>query len=498
VRRLAPYALGAGVVAVAVAIVLATSGYSGYSARVILADAGGLVAGSNVSVGGVTIGQVASLTLDRNDHAVAVVHIDHSAAPLGDGAGALVQIDGFFGERELLLTRGDYTNHPEPSGYTIPASRSGVSVRLDDVVDSLDVSAQGALRTFLDEQGNALVGRGHDLGVVLAELPHTLPSLTALLDQLSSNQRALGDLVERSDRVVGQVAAQRTHLGALVNSANGALGALASRRPQLGQTVDAAPAALRQAQSTLASLEGSSIALAPAADGLRAAAPGLIDVLHEAPRFSAAAVPTLNELGRVAPQLQTLANKATPVVSALVPLVHELTRYSSQALVPFSTLLADKGAAGNLFGEMEGWARSTQGYDASSHIFRFGATLSAASFKQLLALSGLPVPAKAAHHAAAPRTVKASAPVAQVTGAASRLTSPLTGALNRLTSTVKNRLNAVLGQVHQTTGKVVNTATQALSTLTHLGGGSPGASAPAGSSSSDSSLNSLLNYLLGK
>ncbi len=253
-RRFGPYALGAAFVAVVVVILLATSGYSGYRARVVLADAGGLQSGSNVSLGGVTVGQVADLTLDKGDHAVALLHLDRSAVPLGDGATALVQIDGFFGERELILTRGDYREHPQPSGFTIPASHSGVSVRLDDVVDSLDVSAQGALRTFLDEQGNALVGRGNDLGVVLAELPHTLPSLTALLQQLSANQHALGDLVDRSDRVVGLLAAKRTQLGALVNSANGALAALGSRQQQLGATVEEAPATLRQAQATLASL----------------------------------------------------------------------------------------------------------------------------------------------------------------------------------------------------------------------------------------------------
>ena len=384
IRRVLASTLAAAVIVGA--ILYLDRGYHGYTARVVLADAGGLQSGSNVSVGGVNVGRVASLTLNRHDRAVAEVRLDPSAAPLGAGAHAVVQIDGFFGERELLLTRGDYRAHPQRSGYTIPAADSAVSVRLDDVVNALNPDAQGALQTFLDEQGKALVGRGGDLGATLAELPRSLPALTSLLNQLSANQQALGALVDHSDRVVAQVAAQRTQLGRMVNSADGALAALASRRAQLGETVRTAPATLSQARSTLATLQGAAIPLAPAADGLRATAPSLTAALHEIPRFANAAVPTLNEVANVSPALQRLANESTPIVSSLVPLTSELTTYSSRGLAPLTTMLADSGGAANLFGEMEGWARSTQGYDASSHIFRFGATIGYQSFKQLLSM----------------------------------------------------------------------------------------------------------------
>jgi virulence factor Mce-like protein len=378
--------LGAvAVIAAAVAVVLFLNrSYHGYSARVILTDSGGLQSGSNVTVGGVTVGQIASLGLDAHDQAVAVVHLENSAAPLGTGATALVQIDGFFGERELSLTRGDYKAHPQPSGMTIPTSASGVSVRLDDVVDALNMDAQGALRTFLDEQGSALVGRGHDLASVLSALPPSLSGLQQLMSQLSANQRALGDLVDRSDRVVAAVATQRNSLGQMINSANGAFGALASRRAQLGQTVQTAPATLRQARSTLATLQGAAIPLAPAADGLRATAPSLTAALRQIPAFANAAVPTLNTIAAVAPALQRLGDEATPVVRSLAPMTSELTDYTTQALSPVTSMLGAAGGAANLFGEMEGWARSTSGYDASSHIFRFGATVGSSTFAQLL------------------------------------------------------------------------------------------------------------------
>jgi len=265
-----------------------------------------------------------------------------------------------------------------------------VSARLDDVVDALDMDPQGALQTFLDEQGTALVGRGQSLGAVLAQLPQTLPQVTQLLAQFGANQHAIADLLQRSNAVVAQVVGQRHYLAAMVNSANSALGALASRRNQLGATVQEAPGALRQAQTTLATLEGTAIPLAPAAEGLRETAPNLVSTLRQIPAFARAAVPTLNEVSEVSPALDKLAANGTPIVSQIVPLTRELVTYSKQGLAPVSNMLANDGGAENLFGEMEGWARSTQGYDASGHIFRFGATVGIQSFDQLLAMLSIP------------------------------------------------------------------------------------------------------------
>jgi phospholipid/cholesterol/gamma-HCH transport system substrate-binding protein len=460
-----PRLIAAGLAAVVIVggVLTLRPSYNGYTARVILADAGGLQNGSNVNVNGVTVGSVASLGLNHADRAVAVVHLDKSAAPLGAGATAMVEIEGFFGERALSLTRGSYRTQPQRSGTTIPVQRSSVSVRLDDVVDALNPDVQGALKTFLDEQGTALVGRGRDLGAVLQALPPSLSGLTQLMSQLSANQQALGALVDHSDRVVAQVAANRTQLGQMVNSANGALSALASRRTQLGQTVQTAPGALRQAQSTLATLQGTAIPLAPAADGLRATAPSLTTALHQIPEFANAAVPTLNTVARVAPQLQRLADQGTPVVRDLVPLTTELTSYTNQALGPVATELGSHGGAANTFGVMEGWARSTSGYDASSHIFRFGATVGANTFAQLLqdlSIPGLPPLRRSSGPAGATSgsRVAASVPVGATNSAggsqASAPTHPtLSSQLGGLGAAVGGAVNRTLGAVGGTGAK---------------------------------------------
>ncbi len=444
-RRLVPVALLV-VAAAAVAFLLTRGGDPRYSARVVLADAGGLRKGSNVRLAGAPSGRVTKLELDDRDRAVAEIRLEPGAAPLGRDAKALVQADGFFGERYLELTPGDVQD-PAPDGATIPESRSAVSTRVDDVVDTLDVDTRSALQAFLREQGTALVGRGEDLGKVLAALPPGLARTGELLDQFGRDNEALGRLVESSDRDLAAVARERGQLGRMLTAAGDTLDALASRRAGLRETVQRAPATLQSARATLVSLQRAAAPLTPASRGLRKAAPSLTTALRELPTFADDAVPALASVARVAPRLQQLADGGTPVVRRLAPFATTLTAYTRQALGPFTDLL-DK-AAPDTIGVLEGWARSTQGRDAASQIFRFGATAGSDVFGALLK-----TPAKGGRRAARkPRAGRTARPAAGSTPAQGRAPEgdartpalPALPAVPDLAGTAGKVLSGVLG-----------------------------------------------------
>lgn len=367
-RMLAGMAL---VAAGIVAFLVLTGGDDRYLVRVEMKNAGGLRNGANVRVGGAPAGRVSALRLDDRDLAVAELRLEPEVAPIGDGATAVVDTDGFFGERFVEIDGGD-SSRPRPSGTTIRAGETTVSTRLDDVVDALDLDTRQALQAFLAEQGAAIVGRGEELAEVLAALPPGLHRTGRLLDQFAADNAALGRLVESSDRVVAEVARERDQLGRLIGGFGDTLDVLDSRREGLGETVRRAPATLRSAQRVLASLEAASGPLIPAARGLRATAPALTSTLEQLPGFADEAVPALETAAGVAPDLVRLGTRATPVVRELRPVARTLSTYTRRGLGPFTDLL-DQGTA-DIFGLMEGWARSTQGRDAASHIFRFGAT----------------------------------------------------------------------------------------------------------------------------
>lgn len=379
VRRLAFAALALAVVAAG--FLLLSGGDEGYRVRAELPDAGGLLKGANVRVDGVPVGKVAALDVTADDRVIAELQIDdESLVPIGRDARLVIEADGLFGERFVALAPGD-VSRPARAGSTIPKRRTSVSVRLDDLVDAIDLPTRDALEILLREQGVALAGRGQDLGTMLAALPPTLSSTGELVREFARDNRALGRLLDESDRVVASVARERDDLGRFVDSAGRAFDVLATRRAELGETVRRAPATLAAARRALASLEGAAVPLIPAARGLRTTAPRLTDTLQRLPGFSRAAIPTLRSIRDVAPLLGRLSRGGTPIVRRIAPLARELVTYASAAN-PFFDVL-DRGTA-DLFGVMEGWARSTQPRDNASHLFRFGASTSTDTFGALL------------------------------------------------------------------------------------------------------------------
>ncbi|MEA2171879.1 MAG: phospholipid/cholesterol/gamma-HCH transport system substrate-binding protein [Solirubrobacteraceae bacterium] len=431
----------------ALALVLVLNGSDDrYKAKIVLQDAGGLRKGANVRFDGAPVGKVEDLVLDKNDHALATIRLDGSVAPLGANATALIQADGFFGERYVELNRGDLSK-PQPDGTTIPISHSSVSTRLDDLVDSLDTDTQTALKQFINEQGTLIVGRGQDLGSVLAALPPGLTQTGQLLDAFATDNAALGRLVEESDRVVGSVAGQREQFGRMISAAAGTLDALDTRRPQLGQTFQEAPSTLQAARRVLVSLQDAAEPLGPAARGLRNTAPTLTQTLTELPSFADAAVPAFDEAKRVSPLLVKLGTRATPTVQQLRPMARKLAAYTRGGLDGFTTLLQQ--VTPDLFGTMEGWARSTMGYDNASRIFRFGATSGTDTFAQILKQ----LPGQTATKREAPKA--ATTPAPSTAGDAPKAPElPKLPALNLLPASAFDKLNQLL---NDTTGKTQET-----------------------------------------
>jgi virulence factor Mce-like protein len=362
------------------AAALVFGGDKGYVVYAQFRQAGGLRQGFKVRIDGAPVGKIAKLELDSRDRVVAELRIDDSAAPVGRDAHATARAADLLGEKFVDIDPGD-RRRPAPSGSVIPPSRTGISVELDDVINAVDLPTREALHAFVSEQGASYAGRGRDLAALLGALPSSLDRTGELLSQFAQDNRALGRLVDESDRVVAAVAPERASLGRFVAAAGTTLDTLGRRSRELGATVRRAPATLVTARHALAALQGAAIPLAPAARGLRATAPTLIATLNQLPAFTAAARPTLRTMRRVAPTLRRLGRRGTPVVRRLRPLAGELDTFAS-AFDPVTQTL-DTGI-GDLLGVLEGWARATQAKDAASHVFRFGATVGPGTLLSLL------------------------------------------------------------------------------------------------------------------
>jgi phospholipid/cholesterol/gamma-HCH transport system substrate-binding protein len=329
------------------------------------ADASGLRKDFFVRVDGVAVGKVTGVTLSKSDTAIVSMQIDKSALPIGRDARATIRPSSLLGEHHVDVNRGS-ADHPAPSGTLLPLARTSTAIELDQVLAGLDEPARAALKIFLSESGDALVGRGHDLGATLRGLPPTLDQATTLLSDLGQDNSALGRLIRDSDTVVAPLARRRKSLGRFVQTANLALSAIANRRDDLGAGIAGGPAAVVQLRDTLRRVRSLSHSLRPAADGLRASALPLRTTMEGLVPFAKAARPALKELRRTAPKIGQFTRRADPVVVALQPTVKRLNEVG-RTFEPVSRMLERQTP--NLLAFFEGYARLMHISDLLGHIY---------------------------------------------------------------------------------------------------------------------------------
>lgn len=495
IRSLAYGALGLAVVVVGY-LLLSSGGGTGYTVRAEFADVDGLRNGSTVKVDGVAAGTVSSISVTRRDTAIVTLKLDPAAAPIGAGANIHERPTDLLGEHYAELNVGDLTK-PQPSGTFISMSRTGASVELDDILNTLNVDTRTRLRILINEAGVGLAGRGADFNRLLSDLPPNLNQAQQLLAQVASQNVTMKNLISEGDRITAAVNGKRDDLGNLIGVADQALGAVAARQSQLGATIQAAPGALTQLRTTLDQLGTASQAITPAAQSLQATAGPLTTTLRALPPFANAADPTLATARTVAPALERLGREARPPLRALRPTALNLESVT-RAAAPILTEEDQRGMR-DLLWFVEVWALGLKGRDALGHFIGAnlqidssvivsaldsylndtglsklglarGKTASAAAVRKLLAGAGARGPS------AAPQP---SAP------SASGSTAPsVGGALGAVSSLA----NAVTNNVKQTVGKLTGASSP----------GSHGAAPPSSSSSPTGNAQRLLDYLLGQ
>lgn len=481
-------ALGAAI-AVVVYLVLSAGGAGGYTVRAAFHDVDGLRVGSTVKVDGVPAGIVSSLRVTRSDIAIATLTLDPAAAPVGAGASVEVRPTDLLGEHYAQLNVGD-PKRPLRSGTLIPLTRTSVPVELDQILNTLNTDTRTRLRILINEAGIALAGRGADFNALLGALPPNLGQAQAMLEQISSENTTLQNLIDEGDRVTVAVNGKRDQLGTLIATADHALGAVAARQAQLGSTIQGAPGALSQLHATLSRLGAASQAIIPAANALEQTAAPLTSTLRELPPFAQASNATLVTARRVAPALVRLGRGARQPLVALRPTANSLRAIAASARPILSML--DARAIRDALWFVENWALALKGRDDLGHFV--GADLEFDSSIFISALDsftndGGPLGAHGRHHrlklnlaALLPSAAAPSKPNLGVTAS---------GALNG----VKQRLGGTVATVQHAVG-AVGSAVGSLSGQPGGSGSGAGGSPSGPGSANPSSVQHLLQYLL--
>jgi phospholipid/cholesterol/gamma-HCH transport system substrate-binding protein len=331
-RVIAIAALLAAALLCLILLLRATSG--GYTVHAIVTDAGQLVKGNEVQVGGVPIGSVDAVKLRSGGREAELdLSIDDSEAPLHAGTTLTIRNPSLtdVAGRYVALVPGPNSAPEIKSGGEIPSEDTTEIVDLDELLNSLTPNVVAALSQVVHGSADAATGRGPALARALDSLNPALSRSAATLGELDSDQAAFRRLIVSSSRVVDTLASHRDAITAGTTDAGAALNAIATERRALASTLSEAPPTLGRAIPTLASLRGLLSDLDPALTEAQPVATGLSRLL---PRLR----PASASLRRVLPSVHGLVNspgedddatdllRRFPQISGQgVPLLHDLT-----------------------------------------------------------------------------------------------------------------------------------------------------------------------------
>lgn len=381
------------IAAAAVGVLLLGTGGGNYRVHAVVDNAGQLVKGNLVKVGGVTVGTVKSIDLtDRNNAEITLKITDGRFSPLHKGTKASIRnasLSAVAG-REIALEPGPNNAPKIDDGGSIPLTDTQPIVDLDAVLNTLDMQTRDALQGIVHgsaityAKNTAAGNRG------LAALNPALSRTAALTSELNKDKRVFARFIVTSASVVDAIASKKDDLVAGVANAATAANAVAREASSLDTALRLAPATLRRGDTALVNLRGALTDVNPALRLARPVAPRLANVLRI--------------LAPLAREARAPVAQTRELLPTLAQVLRGLPSLSSTAVTSFGAAdaalrgTAEIGAAARAYtpdlvaGLVNGFGGLQAGYyDANGHYARLSANVSGRGANGLLStLPGLP------------------------------------------------------------------------------------------------------------
>jgi phospholipid/cholesterol/gamma-HCH transport system substrate-binding protein len=304
VRSLSAIGRVAAVGAVIAAIVLVGlilfggGGVGGYKVYAEFLNAGQLVKGNPVQVGGVPVGSVKGMKITDDGHARVELSIDGDHAPLRRGTRAEIRQ---FSQSGLANRYVDLSLPPDsddeiPDGGVIDTDSTVTQVDLDELFNTLDPETRRSLQQFF--KGSAAQWRdvADEANVGFEYLNPALSTSRRLFNELTKDTPTLQRFLVDSSEAVTALAERRDDLAALIGNLNDTTRALGSQKEALAESIGRLPPFMRRANTTFVNLRSTLDEVDPLVEASKPVAKRLGPFLSQARAFAADAEPTVRDL----------------------------------------------------------------------------------------------------------------------------------------------------------------------------------------------------------
>jgi phospholipid/cholesterol/gamma-HCH transport system substrate-binding protein len=288
----------AAVIAVAVLVALLMLGGDGYRVSAVFENAGQLVKGNEVRIGGRPVGTVETIRLDDRSRAIVEMEVEDDLAPLHEGTTATIRVPSLSGiaNRFVALQPGPNSSAEIADGGRIEADETTAPVDLDQLFNTFDPETRRGLRQLIRGQATYYGGRSKEAREALEYLSPALSSTSRLTRELVYDDEVFERFVVDASRVVRAVAERRDDLSSLVGNANVTATAIGDESRSLARTLDLLPGSLRKANTTFVNLRSTLDALDPLVAESKPATRELAPFLSRLRPLVADARPTIGDL----------------------------------------------------------------------------------------------------------------------------------------------------------------------------------------------------------
>lgn len=366
--------LGIALVAALAIYLLAVRG-SGTEYTLIFENAGQLVVGDNVQIGGRAVGTVRSIELTDDNQAAIRVTVDEPYAPLREGTQATIRLTSLSGiaNRYIALSPGPDASKTLPEHTTIDRSSTTTAVDLDQLFNTLDPDTRGDLQGVIKGFRTQLDGKGEQAAEATKYFNPLLSSARRLVNEATTDEDALTRFIVSSSRTMTAIAERRDDLADLVGNANATTGAIAAENRALSEALSLLPTTLRRGNSTFVNLRATLDDLDPLVAESKPATKDLAPFLRELRPLIEEAEPTIADLSTAVrrPGSDNDLVEATQKLPGFQRVASPAFKSGTQALQKGQPVLE---FARPYIPELVGWFRDfglgAANYDANGHYAR--------------------------------------------------------------------------------------------------------------------------------
>ena len=369
-------AVGALALVVLIAALIVFSGSSGATYYLEMAEAGQLVKGDQVQVGGVPVGSVTNIVLTPDYKARITIHVNSSLTPLHHGTTTEIRVPSLttVANRYVALSPGPNNAPALPAGAVLPASATKPVTDLDQLFNTLNKPTRQGLKEFIQGSAEQYVATDPEFGKAVELFAPSFAATDHIFAELVRDQPTFTSFLVESAKALSVLAAHKESLSNLVEHADQTFQAAGSEQRALGEALRALPVTLSEGNKTFAELPSTLAALTQYFNVQKANIPAFTTLLQRLRPLLSTATPVVGEFSqafsRPGPN-----NDLTDMFRELPALAKALSTASPNGVralreaVPITSLFGPY--APELAGAFHTFGQTTAYYDADGHYARF-------------------------------------------------------------------------------------------------------------------------------